>query len=157
MKSINRILGRAILTFGFFVMICHVIGQGKAYGALNANFTITATDNSVNASAWSLKYAESENAFTITMTDNHGEKIYNVRSKFIEVAYVMNKKGFGARLVKTGKAQVEYQILEKILNMDELGKQKVISAEPVNNETALNLIASYLPDLINDNYKHLLN
>jgi hypothetical protein len=90
------------------------------------------------------------------MSENNGEKEYTVRSKFFEVVYVMNKNGFGARMVKTGKARVPGQIIEQILNQNALKNQKIISIDQINNESALNLIASYLPDLINDNYKHLL-
>ena len=68
----------------------------------------------------------------------------------------MNKKGFGARMITAGKSQVPAQILENIINEDALKNQKIISTSEINNETALNLIASYLPDLINNNYKHLL-
>ncbi len=157
MKSINRVLGRAILIFGFFIVICLVIGSGNVRAAENENFTITAAENSVNSSAWNLRYAESKNAFTITVSDKNGEKVYNVHNKFFEVAYIMNKTGFGARMVKPGKAQVPFQILEKIINFDELNNQKIISSEQVSNESALNLIAGFLPDLINANYKHLLH
>lgn len=156
MKSINRFLGRTTLIFAFFIVICHMSVSGNAITVLNNDFTITATDNSGNSQAWNLKYSESENAFNITMSENNGEKEYTVRSKFFEVVYVMNKNGFGARMVKAGKARVPGQIIEQILNQNALKNQKIISIDPINNESALNLIASYLPDLINDNYKHLL-
>jgi hypothetical protein len=156
MKSINRFLGRTGLIFAFFIVICQVSVSGNATAALNASFTITAADNAGTSSAWNLKYSESENAFSITMSENNGEKEYTVRSKFFEVVYMMNKNGFGARMVKDSKAQVPVQILEKILNQDALKNQKIISSEQIDNEVALNLIASYLPDLINDNYKQLL-
>lgn len=156
MKSINRFLGRTTLIFAFFIVICHISVSGNATAILNDSFTITAADNSGNSPAWNLKYSESESAFNITMSENNGEKEYTVRSKFFEVVYIMNKNGFGARMVKAGKAQVPGQILEKILNQNALKNQKIISSDQINNESALNLIASYLPDLINDNYKQLL-
>ena len=156
MKSINCILGRANLIFALFIVICLVSVSQNASAALNDSFTITATDNSVNSSTWNLKYSESESGFKITMSEKNGEKEYTVSSKFFEVAYILNKNGFGARLVKASKAQVPVQILEKIINQDALSHQKMISNAQIDNETALNLIASYLPDLINDNYKQLL-
>ena len=156
MKSFNRFLGRTTLLFTFFIVFCQVNVSGNAAAELNDSFTITAADNAANTSAWNLKYSESENAFSITRSEKNGEKEFTVRSKFFEVSYVMDKNGFGARMVKSGKAQVPGQILEKILNQDALKNQKVISSDQIDNESALNLIASYLPDLINDNYKQLL-
>ena len=156
MKSINRVLGSASLVFAFFIVICLSANPVNAIAALNDSFTITADENSENSTAWNLKYSESENAIKITMSENNGEKEYTVRSKFFEIAYVINKHGFGARMVKPGKAQVQYQILAQIINQDALKSQKVISDGEIDNKTALNLIASYLPDLINVNYKYLV-
>lgn len=156
MKAINRILGKASLIFAFFIVICLSANPVNAIAALTDSFTITAAENSTNSTAWNLKYSESENGFRITMVEKNGEKEYTVRSKFFEVAYILNKNGFGARMVKSGKALVPGQILEQVLNQDALKNQKLISDTQIDNQTALNLIASYLPDLINDNYKHLL-
>jgi hypothetical protein len=156
MKSINRVFGKASMIFAIFIVINLIANFGKAHAATNDGFTITAADNSENSTVWNLKYSESENSIKITMAEENGEKEYTVRSKFFEVAYVINKNGFGARMVKVGKAQVPSQILDKIINQDALNRQKVISDAQIDNKTALNLIASYLPDLINNNYKHLL-
>lgn len=156
MKSINRVLGRVSLVFAFFIGICLSASPISAIAALNDSFTITAAENAVNASAWNLKYSGSENAITITMYEKNGEKEYTVRSKFFEVAYVINKNGFGVRMVKASKAQIPGQILDQIINQNALNNQKIISNGQIDNATALNLIASYLPDLINDNYKYLV-
>ena len=156
MKSINRILGRASLVFAFFIVIGLSANPENANAALNDSFTITAAENTANSAVWNLKYSESENGFKITMLEKNGEKEYTVRSKFFEIDYILDKNGFGARMIKGGNVQVPGQILDQILNQDELKNQKVISDTQIDNETALNLIASYLPDLINDNYKQLL-
>ena len=156
MKSVNRVFGGASLILAIFMMICLVTVSGNVKAALSDSYTITSADNSINSSAWDLKYSESENAIKITMSEKNGEKEYTVRSKFFEVSYVMNKKGFGARMVKANQAQIPSQILDKILNADALKNQKLISEEQVDNKEALNLIASYLPDLVNDNYKYLV-
>ena len=155
MKSINRVLGRASLIFAFSIVISLISFSVNATTVLNGSFTIT-SDNSANSTTWNLKYSESEHPINITMSENKGEKSYTVRSKFFEVAYVMNKNGFGARLIRGNHARVPDQILEKIINQEALINQKVISDAQIDNATALNLIASYLPDLINSNYKHLV-
>ena len=107
MKSVNRVLGRISQVFAFFIVIFLSANPVNAIAALNDGFTITSVENSENSSEWNLKYSESENAIKITMSENNGEKEYTVRSKFFEVAYVLNKHGFGARMVKAGKAQVQ--------------------------------------------------
>ncbi len=156
MKSINCVLGRVILVVAFFIVICLSASPVSAIAALNDSFTITSAENAVNTSAWNLKYSGSENAITITMYEKNGEKEYTVRSKFFEVAYVVNKNGFGARMVKASKAQIPGLILDQIINQNALNNQKIISDGQIDNAMALNLIASYLPDLINDNYKYLV-
>lgn len=156
MKSINRVLGRTSIIFAFFIVIALVSISQSSTAAMTDSFTITAADNSTNTAVWDLKYTESENAIKITMSEKNGEKEYTVRSKFFEVAYVMNKNGFGARMVKANKSQVPFQITQSVINQKAMSNQKVISDASVTNEMALNLIASYLPDLINDNYKHLV-
>ena len=156
MNSIHRVIGKASVVFILILAFCQGSAIGNPSTALIENFTITAADNSVNTSVWNLKYSESENPIRITMEEKNGIKEYTVRNKFFEVAYVINKSGFGARLVKPGKAQVPDQILSQIINQDALKNQKIISNSQIDNATALNLIASYLPDLINNNYKHLL-
>jgi len=155
MKTINRVLGRAMLILAFFTLICSSGVLGNVSFSGYENFSITA-DNSANSTGWNLRYSASENGFKITMSENNGDKEFTVRSKFFEIAYVLNKNGFGARMIRSGKSQVPVQILEQIINKDALKQQKVISDSSISNETALNLIASYLPDLINNNYKHLL-
>jgi len=156
MKSINRVLGRVSLVIAFFIVICLSASPVIAIAALNDSFTITSAENTVNTSAWNLKYAGSENAISITMYEKNGEKEYTVRSKFFEVAYVVSKNGFGARMVKASKAKIPGQILDQIINQNALNNQKIISDGQIDNAMALNLIASYLPDLINDNYKYLV-
>lgn len=151
-----NVLGRVSLVVAFLMVFSHASVLGNTKAVPTDNFSITSVDNSASSLVWDLKYAASENAFKITMSENKGEKEYTVRSKFFEVAYILNKNGFGARMVKPGKMQVPFEILNKIINQEALKNQKVISDSQINNETALNLIASYLPDLINENYKQLL-
>ena len=155
MKTINQLLVRVVLIFAFFILILQVNASGNVTSTQNDSFSIT-IDKSVNSAGWNLKYPASEDGFKITMLENNGEKEFTVRSKFVEVVYLLNKNGFGARMVRPGKSQVPDKILDQVLNMDALKQQKVISDPSIDNETALNLIASYLPDLINTNYKQLV-
>ncbi len=155
MKKIDCLLGRVVLIFVFIIITFHTNVRGEVSASSNNNFSIT-SNNTINSSGWNLNYSASENGFKITLLENKGEKVFTVRSKFFEIAYVLNKNGFGARMIKGGQAEVPAQILNQILNEDALKQQKIISDASINDETALNLIASYLPDLININYKHLV-
>ncbi len=80
-----------------------------------------------------------------------------VRNDFFEVCYAITSKGFGAKKVRTSWSTVPRQINSVVLNKEQLKRQEVISPNKVNDETALGLIANFLPDLINDEYTHLLN
>lgn len=155
MKTINRVLGRVVLIFTFIILTSQTSVWGEVSTVSNTNFSIT-SNNTINSSGWNLNYSASENGFKITLLENKGEKVFTVRSKFFEIAYVLNKHGFGARMIKGGQSEVPSQILNQILNQDALKQQEIISDASINNEMALNLIASYLPDLININYKHLV-
>jgi len=44
-----------------------------------------------------------------------------------------------------------------VLNQSQLNGQKCISAEAIENGKVLEMIASYLPDLINEQYNSILN
>ena len=154
MRTFNQLLVKVVLIFALFILIFQVTAIGNVTVTQNDSFSIT-VDNSLNATGWNLKYPASDNGFKITMLENNGEKEFTVRSKFFEIVYLLNKNGFGARMVRPGKAQVPAQILDQVINMEALKQQKVVSDPSIDNETALNLIASYLPDLLNINYKQL--
>lgn len=108
------------------------------------------------AKAWVLSYVE-DSPIVITMHENKRCKTYIVRADHFEVAYECNKKGFGARHVNSSKSTVPYALTNTVINRDELVKQRIISPNQMDDNAALGLIATYLPDLINPNYKHLLN
>jgi len=44
-----------------------------------------------------------------------------------------------------------------VLNQDRINSQKCISGEAIGTDKVLEMIASYLPDLINEQYKTILN
>lgn len=156
MKTISRIFGSSVMIFIITFVSIFAVNSNKTMAITGESFTITKAINSTNVTTWNLNYSEAGSGFKILFSEKNGTKQFTVRSKFFEVAYVMNKNGFGARMVKGSDAQVPSQILSPILNEKALNNQRVITAEPLDNETALQLIASYLPDLINNNYKYLL-
>lgn len=106
---------------------------------------------------WNLKYNHGEKTITVLKHKAKDGTEYVVRSKFFEVSYAATPNGFGARTVKRSLSTVPAQINEVVINKEQLQRQAVISASQVDDETALSLIAAFLPDLINDEYTHVLN
>ncbi|HYQ57213.1 MAG TPA: hypothetical protein VEP89_07675 [Draconibacterium sp.] len=66
-------------------------------------------------------------------------------------------KGFGTRTVKKAWTKVDRRINQAVINQEQLKNQEIITSKKVDDKLALGLIASYLPDLLNDGYTHLLN
>jgi hypothetical protein len=106
---------------------------------------------------WNIKYEGSENGVKVMKRVTSDGTAYVVNSQFFEVTYLSSAKGFGTRTVKKSWSTVPAQINMAVLNADELKKQQIITKSKVDDEMALGLIASYLPDLLNENYLHLLN
>ena len=107
--------------------------------------------------AWTVKYGTGENPVTIVKCNSDNKCEYIVRSKFFAVCYANSNKGFGARTAKGSLNNVPEIINNAVINASQMKNQQIISPQLVDNEKALSLIASYLPDLINDNYKQVLN
>jgi hypothetical protein len=59
--------------------------------------------------------------------------------------------------MKKSWRNVPKQISDAVLNQEEVKKQAIITPNKVDDETALGLIAGFLPQLINEGYTHLLN
>jgi len=105
---------------------------------------------------WTLSYIDPQKLVTILFQKEGDKKNFIVRSGFFEVMYVSTISGFGIKEIKNSMREVPSQISSAVLNQEQMRNQKVISTEPVSDEYALGLIASYLPDLLNDGYKHLI-
>lgn len=105
---------------------------------------------------WTLSYSEQESPITIALYESaHGKK-YVVRSKFFEVLYASDKTGFGVRKMHHSLKQVPEDINSKVLNQQQMKNQQILKPGVLTDEDALNLIASYLPELLNEDYNHLI-
>lgn len=107
--------------------------------------------------AWTLTYNSNETPITITLHQTKRAKYYVVRGDNFEVAYECCKKGFGASYVKSAYSKIPFQLTNSVINKEEMNRQKVLTTSQISDEKAVNLIAAYLPDLVNPSYKHLLN
>jgi hypothetical protein len=105
--------------------------------------------------AWTISYS-AEKSLTVTMRTVGMEKEYVVHSKFFEVLYVAGKRGFGVKDMPGSLREVPEQITSSVLNKQQLENQKILTADEVSDANAIELIANYLPDLLNEGYKHLL-
>lgn len=124
-------------------------------------FEITAVDNLSLGNdvekVWNLTYEESSNPITVTKRKTSNGSAYIVSSSHFEVCYLSSPKGFGARAVKKAWSNVPSQINNVVVNAEELKRQQILTPLQIDDEKALGLIASYLPNLLNENYIHLLN
>jgi hypothetical protein len=105
---------------------------------------------------WMLNYSEKEKPVTVTMHQVGNSKEYIVRSAFFEIAYVSGKQGFGVTTLPRSLREIPEEINYSVLNKQQLENQKILTPNQITEDDALKLIASYLPDLLNENYKHLL-
>lgn len=142
----------------FIVLIVAPLSR-SAVGA--GNYTITPMEEQSLATGaecgWILSYGEEGIPVQICMHESKNTKTYVVRTTYFEVAYVSGKNGFGTSNLKSSYSAIPKELTDKVVNSAELKKQRVILANQVDDETAVSLIADYLPDLINSEYQPLLD
>lgn len=109
------------------------------------------------AAIWTLSYSSDENPVTVVKRNTIEGAEYVVHSRFFEVCYASTNKGFGTKEVRKAWRNVPKKISSAVLSTEEMKRQEIITPNQVDDERALGLIASYLPDLLNSGYTHLLN
>lgn len=106
---------------------------------------------------WTLSYSDKEVPVTVVKMRTLEGVEYVVHSKHFEVSYAQSADGFGAKRVRNAWSNVPRKITKAVLSQEEFKRQAILTPNKVDDETALGLIASYLPDMVNDGYTHLLN
>jgi hypothetical protein len=106
---------------------------------------------------WKLSYSSNEIPVTVVKRKTFEGVEYVVSSEFFEVSYAVTSKGFGTKMVRRAWCNVPRKICRAVIDQEQMKRQEVITPNKVDDETALGLIACYLPDLLNDGYTHLLN
>lgn len=106
---------------------------------------------------WTLRYSANEEPVTVVKRNTLSGTEYVVHSKHFEVSYAATSNGFGAKETRRSWSNVPKKISKAVINKEELARQEIITPNKVDDERALGLIASFLPDLVNDGYTHLLN
>lgn len=107
--------------------------------------------------SWEITYGESKRPVQILLKQTRKGDEYIVRTSYFEVKYVNTSKGFGAREVNAADLIVPESLNNQVVNQEKLMAQKVITMSQVDSSKALKLIAGFLPELINDQYKNILN
>ena len=130
-------------------------------GSSAVNFKISPdlnfAPNSGFQKSWEIAYGESKTPVRVYLKETKKGQEYLVRTKYFEVKYVNGPAGFGARAVSETDRTVSEALNAAVLNQIQLDGQKCISAEAIGNDKILEMIASYLPDLINEQYNSILN
>lgn len=157
MKKLNV----TILAVAFLFVSVAVSASGTGSRTAFNAYEIEEVDNlymgkSVKA-LWTLSYSVNEEPVTVVKRKTLDGVEYVVHSKHFEISYASTINGFGAKETRRSWSEVPRKISKAVISQDELARQKVITPNKVDDEKALGLIASFLPDLINDGYTHLLN
>lgn len=156
MKKISFLLVFVVLT-AFTAVSSN--GSGKPVDM--SKFEITpVTDLNLGKNAekvWTISYDSGNSLVTVVKHTSSSGNMYAVHSDFFDVCFVSSEKGFGARKLRNSLCNARPEFNKAVINENELARQKVITPHPVDDETAVSLIASYLPMLLNPAYQHLMN
>ena len=147
-----------ILTAVAILIMSVVFASPKVEKTDIKNCEITKTSIIVNKDVkaiWTLNY-NADSPITVVKHKNLDGTQYVVHSKYFDVTYAATETGFGTVDMMKSFTMVNKKISKAVINYKEWEKQKVLTTDKVTDEIAIGLISSYLPDLINEGYVHLL-
>lgn len=149
---------QVILTIAILLVVA-VSANAKHIVKDTENFTISTVDiNTDNVDAsWIVEYSQEANNIEVFKVNTKKGEDYIVRNQFFEVRYTNTDKGFGVRHIKSNQRKVEVTLTDAVINGDAMYQQATLSSQKLTEEKALSYIAGFVPHLLNDNYKHLLN
>ncbi len=157
MKSRNSIFCLVLIA------LMAITGTGFSYTteAFRDDYKISAREDLVPGTtfqkSWEITYGDAGRPVQVLLKETKTGNEYIIRTGYFEVKYVNSEKGFGARTLRPGEQLVPSDLNTKVLNDVMLNNQKVISATRLADAEVLDMIASYLPELINENYRSILN
>ena len=129
--------------------------------SFNSNYKISPDLNFSPTSefqkSWVIAYGESKTPVRVFLKETKKGQEYVVRTSYFEVKYVNGAQGFGVKRVNGSEITVSESLNTAVLNQAGLNNQKQITGEPIGSDKVLEMIASYLPDLINEQYNSILN
>ena len=157
MKNRNLFVYAMLVVFAM-ISINVLAGNEESF---NSNYKISPdlnfSPNSDFQKSWEIAYGESKTPVHVFMKETKKGQEYLVRTKYFEVKYINGSQGFGVKLLNGSESEVSESLNAAVLNQIQLNNQKCISGEAIGNDKVLEMIASYLPDLINEQYNSILN
>ena len=158
MKAKVSILSLLFVAFAVFATTNSFAGNN---GDFESNYKIAPVENFMNAqsavSSWQITYGQSVRPVQVIMKSTKAGDEYLVRTKYFEVKYLNSDHGFGVRNLKASEQVVPRSLSDQVLNSKMLEYQHTISPNKIPQNQVLDMIASYLPDLVNPRYQNILN
>ncbi|WP_372774670.1 hypothetical protein [Mangrovibacterium sp.] len=152
------------IIFTVIFVLSSVLGANlyaSSLGAFNDTFKISADATAVSsknvAKSWNIVYGDSNRPVRVFLKQTKSGDEYIVRCGYFEVKYVNGSKGFGVREIHGSDQTVPADLNYKVLNSIKLNSQKIISGSKIEDAQVLEMIASFLPELVNDEFKNILN
>ncbi len=106
---------------------------------------------------WTISYDAAKAPVTVVKHKTSNGFAYAVHSEFFDVCYSQSSDGFGVRKLRNSLCNAAPEISRAVINPAEMERQRILTPNRVDDDTAIGLIASYLPSLLNPAYTHLLN
>ena len=157
MKNRNLLVQLILVVFTMISINVWAVNEGTN----NSNYKISPDLNFVPSSdfqkGWEIAYGESKTPVHVFMKETKKGQEYLIQTKYFEVKYINGSNGFGVRMVNGSESTVNESLNAAVLNQKQVNGQKCISKEAIGNDQVLEMIASYLPDLINEQYNSILN
>ncbi|MEL7588541.1 MAG: hypothetical protein AAGU19_17660 [Prolixibacteraceae bacterium] len=143
------------------LMVITTTGFAHRGEAFIDDYKIAPKENFVPGEAfqqsWEITYGDSGRPVQVLLKETKDGEEYLIRTGYFEVKYVNGEKGFGVRSLKAAEQKVPESLNLKVLNSVMMNNQKMISSTKLEKAQVLEMIASYLPELINENYQSILN
>lgn len=129
----------------------------KATDAYTISYVDEAEAASNSLQTWMIAYGDENKNIEVHKNIIRNGEEYIVRHEFFEVRYVNTSSGFGVKRLRGNQQQVSTVIVNAVLCNTQLKQQQMLWNETLSEEKALDYIASFVPHLLNENYKYLLN
>ncbi len=157
MKRNNRIIG--FLLVALFVSSLSVFAGGET--TFVDDYKISSKENFEPTKAfqqsWEITYGESKRPVQVLLKETKKGEEYIIRTNYFEVKEGEFEKRICPRPMNVADMIVPENLNAQVINDQELGRQEVISLSKVDRQKALDLIAGFLPELVNSQYKNILN
>src|SRR5690554_890226 len=155
-KTMKKLGIVSVITICSFVFLINAkaVDLGKEF----VNYEIVEIEGTDMAKdvekVWNLTYEGSTKPVSVVKRNSKQGTAYIVQTKYFEVCYLSSSKGFGARNVKSAWSTIPAQMNDAVINSEQMKRQQTLTPSQVDDEMALELIAGYLPELLNTQYKH---